>query len=294
MWLQYALSTNERGEQLISKLEAEFLGSLSRKRVLDIGSGYGGACIAAAKRGAEAIGLELNYQTIAIARENLQDYKRDHGWVNVRFMAKDALQPDIVGQLGGRFDLVICDNVIEHVDNARRLINNISLVLNNGGITYITAPNGLSFGQVLKEDYYHLFGISLLDRFDAKARFAEIGMPRQYDVGDYFDYYQYHGMLEACGLTPQQLVPLTDRDDLLETLNARAAAIEEKCGDLLSESGPLAKKLHGIVQLWLERFRARCEDVLSVADAHRGHLIRAMSQDYELDLWYFVARKAWG
>ena len=41
----YILSTNERGSAVIHKMMREFAGSLAGKRVLDIGSGYGGVSV---------------------------------------------------------------------------------------------------------------------------------------------------------------------------------------------------------------------------------------------------------
>jgi tRNA G46 methylase TrmB len=47
--LEYALSTNSRGEMAVKKIE-EIHGDLENKSFLDIGSGYGGLVIAAAKK----------------------------------------------------------------------------------------------------------------------------------------------------------------------------------------------------------------------------------------------------
>ena len=56
MWLDFALSTNRRGEALMDLLETR--GPLRGRRYLDIGCGFGGCLVAAARRGAVCAGVE--------------------------------------------------------------------------------------------------------------------------------------------------------------------------------------------------------------------------------------------
>jgi len=182
----YALATNERGEELIGKLVREFTGDLAGKRVLDIGSGYGGVCIAAGKRGAQAVGLEYGAKQVELAGENL----RDHPGLDVRFLQGDATSPEGMAALG-TFDLITCDNVIEHVESANALVSNISLALNRTGIAYVTCPNAYSVGQIRRDCHYLMFGLSILDREDAEAFYRQMSHRRVYDVTDYYKYEEY-------------------------------------------------------------------------------------------------------
>lgn len=82
----------------------------------------------------------------------------------------------------GKFDLVICDNVIEHVPDSWRLIYNISEAMTAEARCYVTCPNSQSVGQVLSECHNREFGLSLLNRLDAQAlhEWDFIALRRQY------------------------------------------------------------------------------------------------------------------
>src|ERR1700730_1067049 len=57
MWFDYALSTNVRGNALVDVLELG--GPMRGRRYLDIGCGFGGCLVAAARRGADCTGLAV-------------------------------------------------------------------------------------------------------------------------------------------------------------------------------------------------------------------------------------------
>ncbi len=131
VWLNYALSTNQRGRYAIDKL-LKFTFSLKGKRLLDIGSGYGGTCIAAAQRGAQCVGIEIDPKLIELADINRQD----HPHLATTFFQMDILDWEQAKRLG-HFELITCDNVIEHVAVPERLIAHFSLLLRKGGFAYM-------------------------------------------------------------------------------------------------------------------------------------------------------------
>jgi cyclopropane fatty-acyl-phospholipid synthase-like methyltransferase len=73
LWLNYALSTNQRGQYVVDKL-LSFTFSLKGKKLLDIGSGYGGTCIAAAQAGAHSTGIEIDSRLLELSDFNRQDH----------------------------------------------------------------------------------------------------------------------------------------------------------------------------------------------------------------------------
>ncbi|WP_226622506.1 class I SAM-dependent methyltransferase [Brucella anthropi] len=286
---QYALSSNARGEALISKIINEFTGPLQGKRTLDIGSGWGGVCIAAALQGAEAVGIELVADRVFVSKENLADYPG----TNVTFHSHSALDSDFMRSLGS-FDLITCDNVIEHVDSDESLISNISAQMNDNAVCYITAPNAFSAGQVLAECHYKTFGTSLLDREDAFVHFKSIsvGGYQDYEVTDYFHYEHYISIFERYGLSCIQLVPINPSQETIEAIRADIDRIASQIEITRISSSPLSEKLSIILERYVDRFYVAYNHLsrsLHPRDWHScaSHIVRA----YGIELWYFVGRK---
>lgn len=83
-------------------------------RVLDIGCGTGGMVIAAARRGSEAVGVDIALRWLVVARRGLQE-----AGVDALVVAADgALLPFP----SGRFDLVTCIETLEHTADQRGMV----------------------------------------------------------------------------------------------------------------------------------------------------------------------------
>src|SRR5579863_7412950 len=98
MWLDFALSTNRRGEALMDLLETR--GPLRGRRYLDIGCGFGGFLVAAARRGAVCAGVESDPLRLEFARANTADWG-----VDALLLEGEPLAPGVAERLG-RFDVV--------------------------------------------------------------------------------------------------------------------------------------------------------------------------------------------
>jgi SAM-dependent methyltransferase len=59
----------------------------------------------------------------------------------------------------GSFDLVVCYNVIEHIERPDRAIDNFLDALAPGGLTFIAAPNPLSFSGLITRYTPHWFHV---------------------------------------------------------------------------------------------------------------------------------------
>lgn len=103
--------------------------------VLDIGSGYGDTAIQLAQSVRSVLGLEPARQLVAAARRSAIE----SGCHNVFF------EEAAVEQLSGppRFDLIVLDNVFEHIQWKREALANISDSLRPGGVIFILVPNKL-------------------------------------------------------------------------------------------------------------------------------------------------------
>jgi 2-polyprenyl-3-methyl-5-hydroxy-6-metoxy-1,4-benzoquinol methylase len=111
------------------------------KRVLDAGcgEGYGTALLSAA--GAKSVvGVDVDSETLEGARER---YGLDFQVADVR----DLPFPD------GSFDLVVCFETIEHVEEPERALAHLRRVLAPDGILVISTPNA---NEYLQENEFHV------------------------------------------------------------------------------------------------------------------------------------------
>ena len=191
MWFDYAISTNLRGRDLIASIEPHH--SFAASRYLDIGCGFGGSLVAASEKGATAMGLEIDSVRIGFARTNLEDFG-----MNAPVLNQDALDPALSKRIG-RFDIITCNDVAEHVASAQQLFENLASLLHPPGVAYLEIPNRYSVESVASDGHFGLFGITLLPREAAKAYHYE-QFRYEYDVGDYWELEEYLAFFERAGL----------------------------------------------------------------------------------------------
>jgi SAM-dependent methyltransferase len=103
------------------------------KRVLDLGSGEGYGTSLLSTRAAQAVGVDLAPEAIFHARKT---YRRS----NLRFMYSDIYELDLEDD---SFDLVCSLQVIEHLHEPARFVQEARRVLSPGGLCVITTPNRL-------------------------------------------------------------------------------------------------------------------------------------------------------
>lgn len=279
-YFDYAVSSNKRGETLISKLVTDFVGPLKNKRYLDIGSGYGGCTIAAAKRGYSAVGLEISDRTRSMAEKNLLDFPG----LDVRFLAHDITSYDAVRALGN-FDIITSDNVIEHVGCAAALVSNASQLLNPGGLLYITAPNARSVGMVSSECHYKMSAASLMS-----PKIASKMLGKDYDVTHYFDYRQYVELFDRYGLSVQQILPQSATPEKAEAIFSEALLTGLKCrAD--HKLSPLSPFIIEALEKWEQEFTADIQFMRRSDPITARKMAHTIERDYGFELWYFVARK---
>lgn len=146
-------------------------------RVLDIGCGDAGVIIAFAEAGSTASGVELDEESLRRARVRAEE----HG-VPValsRAVAEHLPFPD------ASFDLVILDNVLEHVRDREGTLREIHRVLRPRGLLYMVTPKPLSVYSLWNDPHYDLAGLVLMPRRLQIWYFERLrgGGEGTYDVG---------------------------------------------------------------------------------------------------------------
>ena len=168
-WVASALLKVEIGEEKAGMVERYI--ALAGKRVLDIGCGDGGISIAFARRGAIVTGIDCDQNRIKRAKV----WAQEHG-VTVDFRVEDGER----AQAGAEsFDLLICNAVIEHVHDPRKLVEEMSRLLKAGGLLFLDTPNKHSVIQLISDTHFGLFGISMLPR--ALAEFYVVRVRKKHN-----------------------------------------------------------------------------------------------------------------
>lgn len=289
LWLDYALSTNQRGQEVVEKIN-EFCNSVSGKKHLDIGCGYGGTCIAFAAAGAESVGIDINIDLLQLAKENL----KDNPGLKVKILNIDVMDIEQVISLGD-FDIITCDNVIEHVEIPEKLIAHIQLLLSENGIAYLTIPNAFSLGQIIKDCHYGQFGVSLLDPIDGGIYVDQKINQPSYDVSNYYPYAYYEDQIIKYGLRSKLLNVIYDLDEKINDINGKinninnllnSLQIDEKISPLLKQK--ISRNVINLInKLETDLFVYNT----SVENRKKLNLGSIILRDYETELWYVVINK---
>jgi len=190
MWFTFAITTNLRGLRLSNMLHPFY--PAGARRHLDIGCAYGGFLVGFAEQGLEVTGIEIDPLLVELGRTNLDD---NH--VLGSIIEGDALDPKLISRLG-QFNIITCNDVIEHVDDAESAITHMVRLLAPDGIVLMEVPNKDYIGFVASDGHYNLFGITLLRRKDAIAYYHE-NFKIPYTVGEYYDLKTYERKFSDSG-----------------------------------------------------------------------------------------------
>lgn len=186
MYVEFALTTNTRGASAFKNLKP-YLGD-HHKKYIDVGCAYGGFVVAFARAGYDAFGLEVDAGLARYGMLNCEDH-RLHNRISVGSIL------DVASDLHGAFDIITCNDVIEHVPDAAKTLAILCQMLSPGGVLNMAIPNKDAISFVTSDGHFQLFGITLLEREYAKQyKFEMTGIEDNYEhMGEYFplDFYTH-------------------------------------------------------------------------------------------------------
>lgn len=122
---------------LVSYIEKSFL-------VLDAGCGPYGGCIAEFRSNIQGIGLD-------ISRENIEESVRiskKHRQNSLSFLVADIQRMPFRENI---FDIISCQDVLEHVRNKQNAVDEMAFSLKRGGKMLITTSNSFNPGMLIDE-----------------------------------------------------------------------------------------------------------------------------------------------
>jgi 2-polyprenyl-6-hydroxyphenyl methylase / 3-demethylubiquinone-9 3-methyltransferase len=111
---------------------------LEGKTALDVGCGAGLLAEPLARLGAKVTGVDASSELIAVAREHAKAMGLD-----VDYRAADVLE------IEGRFDLVTCMEVIEHVADPAAFLGALARRLALGGLLILSTPNQTGWSKLM-------------------------------------------------------------------------------------------------------------------------------------------------
>lgn len=156
-WAAHYVSEYPRGKFVLDLL-AHYVPSFRPEgaRVLDVGCGDAGLLIAFAERGAECTGIEPHIKSV-----NRGSVRADEHGVRLDLRTGNA---ESLPFAHSSFDLVVLDNVLEHVADRDRTLAEIHRVLKPGGLLYLVTPKPYSLHSLWSDPHYSMAGLVLLPR----------------------------------------------------------------------------------------------------------------------------------
>jgi 2-polyprenyl-3-methyl-5-hydroxy-6-metoxy-1,4-benzoquinol methylase len=287
VWWNFTITGLDRGEAAVRLLRK--YRPIAGARYLDVGTACGGFPIAFARAGAAAaIGFERDRPLRELAQEQLKDRP-----CSARIIPGDALDEQFMRSLG-TFDIITCNDVIEHVDDAWLLVRHLALCLRPGGILYMEMPNGWSYGQIMKDSHYGLFGISLLRQPEAIAYFRQ-KFDRPYEVGEYYTMDQYVEAFRREKVHLECLDTPVSTQGAVKDLLAKMRSLENSYEERVSAAGVdhlTQQRLRDAVRAHLAEFRASLKGFEQAnGSGYDAAAARALILKYETEFWRFLGKK---
>jgi 2-polyprenyl-3-methyl-5-hydroxy-6-metoxy-1,4-benzoquinol methylase len=290
MHFTYDVSTNLRGNTIYQKLEPFF--KPSYKRFLDVGCGHGGYVNAFANHGFESVGLELVSQRYNYAKLNCGDYGQ-----NRKVFQKDILKLNTseLAELG-LFDVITCNDVLEHVLDPELAIQKLNALLAPGGFLYIEVPNKDAITFVQADGHYKMFGITLLDHYVAARYYEELktfeGDPENtyHAMGEYYPMGYYLDQLESMGLNVATTTNFVELGKTFDEVPQRLAVLSVKFADWYHRQR--LNHSHFVGERLIENYMRYLETLTHDYNQARYHGKRQeFVLKYIAEFWNFVAIK---
>ncbi|QTD44401.1 bifunctional 2-polyprenyl-6-hydroxyphenol methylase/3-demethylubiquinol 3-O-methyltransferase UbiG [Ottowia testudinis] len=113
----------------------EGIAPLNGQRVLDVGCGGGILADAMARKGADVLGIDLAEKSLKVAQLHALEAGTTH--IAYRDVAAEAL----AAEMPGRFDVVTCMEMLEHVPDPASIVNACAQLAKPGGWVFFSTIN---------------------------------------------------------------------------------------------------------------------------------------------------------
>ena len=141
---------------------------LKLNRVLEIGCAEAGVLKCFLEEGAFCTGIELSTYRIELAEQYHEQALKEG---RIEFVNRNVYDIDPENDLGGRYDLVILKDVIEHIPDQKEFMHHLKNFLNEDGMVFFAFPpwqmpygghQQIARSKILSRlPYYHLLPMSV-------------------------------------------------------------------------------------------------------------------------------------
>jgi SAM-dependent methyltransferase len=186
-WRRARASAVERGRLVVDIVNRER--NLCQALVLDLGSGYGGTSAAMLEAGATV--TSTDHDKSRLLKE---------GWYG-KMVSVVCATADNLPYAKSSFDIVILQDVIEHLQNPSQVLSEIFHVLSPEGILYISTPNRFAPLNCIADPHWGLPFASVLRRPSLRrylSRFRPSDATRP-DLAQLFSFQQLKSLLATAG-----------------------------------------------------------------------------------------------
>lgn len=169
-WARKAMHDREKRATKANKILAvldDYCSDLGKLSLLDASCSTGIMTGVFAARFAEVVGIDID-------REAVDHARRGQGAENLRYHVMDALRTSFVS---ARFDVIVCNQMYEHVPDARRLLAEIHRLLKPGGVCYFSATNRL---KLIEPHYGRIPFLSIMPKPLADRTLRLLGRSDRY------------------------------------------------------------------------------------------------------------------
>ncbi|MCH7773792.1 MAG: class I SAM-dependent methyltransferase, partial [Bacteroidetes bacterium] len=127
-------------------------------KILDIGSGEGGT---------SEVLSEDNFVT-SFDMNKIRLLRQQNSFSDINLLCGSSSSLPFKNN---SLDLIILQDVLEHLDNREKLINNIYNLLNDNGMIYLSTPNKFSVINIIADPHWGVPLVSLLKRESVRKYF---------------------------------------------------------------------------------------------------------------------------
>ena len=133
-FIKFKLKQELYQEAFINRVE--LYENIQNKVILDVGCGEGGLVVALNLKGCKAFGIDIKDENIEISKLRARVYNLSEEC----FLQSDASRLPF---RGSTFDIVIMNEVLEHVANIECVLSEVSRILKEKGLFFARVPNAV-------------------------------------------------------------------------------------------------------------------------------------------------------
>ncbi|HET7106220.1 MAG TPA: methyltransferase domain-containing protein [Candidatus Acidoferrum sp.] len=229
LYHEYMFKEIQRGREIVRVIDERL--PIAGKDVLDVGCGYGGLLIVMKEAGARSLtGIEVYPPRLEWGAKRLKSLGYEG-----KLMELDVCRPEVPTTLG-TFDIILAQDVIEHVPDPRTTIDHLCQMLRPDGAIYVQVGNKFSPDQLVADHHYRLPGITMLSRAQAIEYFCKRNkLPESdYAVGYWREEKYYRNVFRQRGINLERVDKYPTTDHVLWY----AQAISEMCIQLKQNLWP--------------------------------------------------------